>query len=165
MPAILVSIRPDAERRDEVFCAMPDKLRVLFLCTGNSCRSQMAEGWARALVGDWVEPYSAGIEAHGLNPTAVAVMREAGVDISHQRSKTLADLADVPLDLVITVCGHADEHCPTFPGKVKLVHVGFDDPPKLAQTAQSREEELTVYRRVRDEIRSFVGELPERFCG
>jgi arsenate reductase len=143
---------------------MTDKLRVLFLCTGNSCRSQMAEGWARTLVGDQVEPYSAGIEAYGLNPTAVAVMREAGVDISHQRSKTIADLADVPLDLVITVCGHADEHCPAFAGKAKVVHVGFDDPPKLSQSAQSREEELSIYRRVRDEIRSFVGTLPKHYC-
>lgn len=142
---------------------MPDKLRILFLCTGNSCRSQMAEGWARALVGDVIEPYSAGIEAHGLNPTAVAVMREAGVDISAHRSKTVADLADVPLDLVITVCGHADEHCPAFPWNVKVVHVGFDDPPKLAKTAQSREDELAVYRRVRDEIRAFITTLPERF--
>jgi arsenate reductase len=145
--------------------AMSEKLRVLFLCTGNSCRSQMAEGWARALVGDRIEAYSAGIEAHGLNPNAVEVMREAGVDISAQRSKTLAELGHPPLDLVITVCGHADEHCPAFPGGVKVVHVGFDDPPTLAKAARSREEELSIYRRVRDEIRDFVVTLPERVTG
>lgn len=137
------------------------KLRVLFLCTGNSCRSQMAEGWARALAGDVIEPYSAGIEAHGLNPIAVEVMREAGVDISGQRSKTVAEINDVALDLVVTICGHADEHCPTFPGNVKVVHVGFDDPPKLAKAATNREEELAIYRRVRDEIRTFVAGLPD----
>jgi arsenate reductase len=141
---------------------MSQKLRILFLCTGNSCRSQMAEGWARALHGDRIEPCSAGIEAHGLNPIAVEVMREAGVDISDQRSKTLAELGHPPLDLVVTVCGHADEHCPAFPGGTKVLHVGFDDPPKVAKTAKSRQEELAVYRRVRNEIREFVARLPER---
>lgn len=132
------------------------KPKVLFLCTGNSCRSQMAEGWARHLVGDKLEPYSAGIEAHGMNPNAVRVMREAGVDITGQSSKLVATLSDVPLDLVITVCGQADENCPAFLGKARVVHVGFDDPPKLAQTAASDEESLNHYRRVRDEIREFV---------
>ena len=132
------------------------KRKVLFLCTGNSCRSQMAEGWARHLLGDQIEPYSAGIEAHGMNPNAVRVMGEAGVDISGQSSKLVSTLADVPLDLVITVCGHADENCPAFLGKSKVVHVGFDDPPKLAKTAANEEEALGHYRRVRDEIRDFV---------
>jgi arsenate reductase len=132
------------------------KRKVLFLCTGNSCRSQMAEGWARHLLGDQIEPYSAGIEAHGMNPNAVRVMREAGVDISGQSSKLVSTLADVPLDLVITVCGHADENCPAFLGKSKVVHVGFDDPPKLAKTAANEEEALGHYRRVRDEIRDFI---------
>jgi arsenate reductase len=132
------------------------KPKVLFLCTGNSCRSQMAEGWARHLLGDRIEPYSAGIEAHGMNPNAVKVMAEAGVDISGQSSKLADSLADVPLDLVITVCGHADEHCPAFLGKSRVVHVGFDDPPKLAKTAATEEEALSHYRRVRDEIREFV---------
>ncbi|MCC7423551.1 MAG: arsenate reductase ArsC [Planctomycetaceae bacterium] len=132
------------------------KSNVLFLCTGNSCRSQMAEGWARHLLGDRIEPYSAGIEAHGLNPEAVRVMQEAGVDISGQTSKLISALADVPLDLVITVCGHADENCPAFPGRTRVVHVGFDDPPKLAKTAASEDEALGHYRRVRDEIRKFV---------
>ena len=137
------------------------KLKVLFLCTGNSCRSQMAEGWAKALKGGVIEAYSAGIKVHGLNPRAVKVMAEAGVDISAQRSKHVNELKHVPFDVVITVCGHASEHCPVFPAKARRIHVGFDDPPKLAQDAQSEEEKLAIYRRVRDEIRAFVKELPE----
>lgn len=134
------------------------KSKVLFLCTGNSCRSQMAEGWTRHLLGDRIEPYSAGIEAHGMNANAVRVMREAGVDISGQSSKLVSSLAGVPLDLVITVCGHADENCPAFLGKFRVVHVGFDDPPKLAKAAATEEEALGHYRRVRDEIRQLVSE-------
>ena len=137
------------------------KLKVLFLCTGNSCRSQMAEGWARHLKGEVIDAYSAGIETHGLNPNAVKVMAEAGVDISAYRSKNVADLKDVPFDYVVTVCGHANENCPMFPGKAKIVHVGFDDPPRLAKTARTEEEALSHYRRVRDEIRAFVDHLPE----
>jgi arsenate reductase len=122
----------------------------------------MAEGWARHLLGDRVQACSAGIEAHGMNARAVRVMQEAGVDISRQSSKTVSQLLAEPLDLVITVCGHADEHCPTFPGNVRVVHVGFDDPPKLAQGAVTEDEALPHYRRVRDEIRSFVTEqLPD----
>ncbi|TWU37771.1 Arsenate-mycothiol transferase ArsC2 [Novipirellula aureliae] len=138
------------------------KKNVLFLCIGNSCRSQMAEGWARHFHGDTIEAYSAGIEAHGMNPNAMQVMKEAGVDISNQSSKLASSLTDVPLDLVITVCGHADENCPAFLTKAKLVHVGFDDPPKLAKEAASEEEALDCYRRVRDEVRLFVEkELPK----
>ena len=118
----------------------------------------MAEGWARHLLGDRVEPYSAGIEAHGMNANAVRVMQEAGVDITGQSSKVVTTLAEVPLDLVITVCGHADEHCPAFPSGARVVHVGFDDPPKLARSAATEEEALGHYRRVRDEIRVFVDE-------
>lgn len=132
------------------------KSKVLFLCTGNSCRSQMAEGWARHLLADRVEPYSAGIEAHGMNANAVQVMAEAGVDITGQSSKLASSLADVDFDLVVTVCGHADENCPAFLGKSRVVHVGFDDPPKLARSAASEAEALSHYRRVRDEIRRFV---------
>ncbi|MFY9256378.1 MAG: arsenate reductase ArsC [Fuerstiella sp.] len=132
------------------------KKNVLFLCTGNSCRSQMAEGWTRHFHGDTIEAYSAGIEAHGMNPNAIQVMKEAGVDISGQSSKLASSLADVPLDLVMTVCGHADENCPAFLTKAKVVHVGFDDPPKLAKEAASEEAALDCYRRVRDEIREFV---------
>ena len=138
------------------------KLRILFLCTGNSCRSQMAECWARQLKGDVVEAYSAGIETHGLNPVAVRVMAEAGVDISGQRSKTVADLGDVRFDYVVTVCDSAHESCPLFAGGTKVVHVGFDDPPRLAREAASEEEARGHYRRVRDEIRAFVEELPGR---
>jgi arsenate reductase len=140
---------------------MSRKLKVLFLCTGNSCRSQMAEGWARALKGDSIEAYSAGIETHGLNPSAVKVMAEAGVDISGHRSKNVAELSGVPLDYVVTVCGHANETCPAFGGGSKVVHVGFDDPPALAREAGSEQEALDCYRRVRDEIRAFVETLPE----
>jgi len=140
---------------------MSDKLKVLFLCTGNSCRSQMAEGWARALKGDAIEACSAGIETHGLNPHAVAVMAEAGVDISQHRSKNVRELADVPLDYVVTVCDHAHETCPVFPGRAKVVHVAFNDPPKLAAEASGEAEAMDCYRRVRDEIRAFVETLPE----
>jgi arsenate reductase (thioredoxin) len=136
------------------------KLKVLFLCTGNSCRSQMAEGWARALKGDTVEAYSAGIEKHGMNPHAVRVMAEAGVDISRQYSKTLAEIGAAEFDYVVTVCGDANENCPALPGKARRVHVGFADPPRLTQHLPDGEEKLAVYRQVRDEIRRFVEALP-----
>ena len=138
------------------------KLNVLFLCTGNSCRSQMAEGWARALKGDLIDAYSAGIETHGLNPNAVKIMAEAGVDISGHVSKNVNTLLDVPFDYVVTVCGHANENCPFFPGSAKVVHVGFEDPPALAKLVVGDEEKLNCYRRVRDEIRRFVETLPGR---
>ena len=137
------------------------RMSLLFLCTGNACRSQMAEGWARHLRGDVVEPRSAGIETHGLDPKAVTVMAEAGVDISGHRSKHVDELADIRFDYVITVCGHAHENCPVFSGGAKIVHVGFDDPPKLAEGAATEEEALSHYRRIRDEIRAFVETLPE----
>ncbi len=138
-----------------------DKKHVLFLCTGNSCRSQMAEGWARALKGDAIEAYSAGIETHGLNPLAVAVMKEAGVDISGHQSKHVDQLAEVELDVVVTVCGNAHETCPVLPGAPRVVHIGFDDPPRLAATAATEQEALDHYRRVRDDIRAMVERLPE----
>lgn len=137
------------------------KLKILFLCTGNSCRSQMAEGWARALKSDVVEAYSAGIETHGLNPNAVNVMKEAGVDISAHKSECVDDLLGIDFDYVVTVCNNAHETCPIFPGKAKVIHVGFDDPPALAANAKTEEEQLTHYRRVRDEIRKFVERLPD----
>jgi arsenate reductase len=137
------------------------KIKVLFLCTGNSCRSQMAEGWARHLKCDQIEPYSAGIEKHGMNSHAIKVMAEAGVDITSQWSKTLRELGSVSFDYVVTVCGHANEHCPIFPGKSKVVHVGFEDPPKLTKDVPDGEAKLAVYRRVRDEIRRFVESVPE----
>ncbi len=145
---------------------MKKKQKVLFLCTGNSCRSQMAEGWARALKGDVIEAYSAGIETHGLNPNAVKVMAEAGVDISGHQSKSVDDLKDVDFDGVVTVCGHANETCPMWlGGRGRVVHVGFDDPPARARTLAAEgataEEQLDCYRRVRDAIKAFVETLPE----
>jgi arsenate reductase len=138
-------------------------MRILFLCTGNSCRSQMAEGWTRHLKGGQVEACSAGIETHGLDPLAVRAMAEAGVDISGQRSKHVDEWKDTDFDYVVTVCGHARENCPVFPGKVTVVHVGFDDPPALAAGAADEAEAMVHYRRVRDEIRAFVEKLPDVF--
>ena len=137
------------------------KMKILFLCTGNSCRSQMAEGWVRRLKSDTVEPYSAGIETHGLNASAIAVMAEAGVDISGHRSKHVDEFKDVEFDYVITVCDHAAGHCPLFPGEAKVLHFGFDDPPRLAKDANTAEESLDCYRKVRDEIKAFVEKMPE----
>lgn len=135
-----------------------DKTRILFLCTGNSARSQMAEGWARHLRSGVIEPYSAGIEAHGVNPYAVAAMKEAGIDISGQRSKLMEEIIDTKFDYVVTLCSHADENCPLFPGKTKVIHVGFDDP---AKATDSEGEVMATFRRVRDEIRRFVESLPD----
>jgi len=144
---------------------MSEKLKILFLCTGNSCRSQMAEGWAKHLKSDSIESWSAGIETHGLNPSAVKVMAEVGVDISGQESTNVDTLMDVPFDYVITVCDNAAENCPIFPGKSTVIHVGFDDPPKLARSAKNEEEALGHYRRVRDEIKQFIETLPGFFDG
>ena len=138
-----------------------EKLRILFLCTGNSCRSQMAEGWARYLKADCIDPYSAGIEPHVLDPRAVKVMAEAGVDISSHRSKHLDEVRDINFDYVITVCDDAHEHCPVFPGKTRMMHVGFDDPPSLAKKVKTEKEALDYYRRVRDQIKEFIKELPD----
>jgi arsenate reductase len=121
----------------------------------------MAEGWTRQLKGEVIEPYSAGMETHGLNARAVKVMAEAGVDISGQRSKRIEELRSVPFDYVVTVCNHADESCPIFPGKAIQFHFGFDDPPGLARNAKTEEEALEPYRRVRDEIRALVEKLPD----
>lgn len=137
------------------------KLNILFLCTGNSCRSQMAEGWCRHLKGDSIRAFSAGIETHGLNPNAVRVMKEAGVDISGQESQHIDAFQDTPLDHVVSVCGHAHENCPIFPGTTKVTHVGFDDPPRLAREEPDEEAGLKHYRRVRDEIRAFIETLPD----
>ena len=140
---------------------MSQKLKVLFLCMGNACRSQMAEGWARRLKGDCIDAYSAGIETRGLDPLVVKVMAEAGVDISGHRSKNVRELMAVPFDYVVTVCGQANETCPAFPSNAKVVHVAFDDPPKLAKAAKTQQEVMNCYRRVRDEIRAFVETLPQ----
>lgn len=165
MKALVVADAERAEERESERnpggVRMTDKLKILFLCTGNSCRSQMAEGWARALKSDVMEVWSAGIETHRLNPLAVRVMAEAGVDISGHRSKTVEAVKDIPFDVVVTVCGHAHETCPMWlSGKARVVHVGFDDPPAWARNAAPEEEALRHYRRVRDEIRAFVEKLP-----
>ena len=120
----------------------------------------MAEGWARNLKGDAIEAYSAGVEPHGMNQNAIRVMAEAGVDISGQWSKHVDELKEVAFDYVVTVCDHANETCPVFPSRVKRVHVGFEDPPRLARDAKDEAEALSHYRRVRDEIRDFVATLP-----
>lgn len=133
--------------------------RVLFLCTGNSCRSQMAEGWARALRSDALEAFSAGTSPHGLNPLAVRAMAEAGVDITGHSSKRPESIG-VEFDYVVTVCDSAHESCPVFPARTRVVHRGFDDPPRLAKGAASDEEAMRHYRRVRDEIRAYVESLP-----
>jgi len=138
------------------------KKRILFLCTGNSCRSQMAEGFTRSIWPMRFDAYSAGIEPHSLSASAVEVMAEAGVDISTHRSKHIDELKAISFDYVITVCDHAHEHCPMLPQKTKVIHIGFDDPPRLAEQAKTPEEALDCYRRVRDEIRAFVETLPEK---
>ncbi len=137
------------------------KLRILFLCTGNSCRSQMAEGWTRHLKSDSIEAYSAGIETHGLNPYAVMVMKEEGLDITAQESQHIEEFNDQQLDFVITVCDHARDTCPIIPGNREKIHVGFDDPPRLAEKMASDQDILDCYRRVRDEIKAFVLTLPD----
>ncbi len=134
------------------------KPRVLFLCTGNSCRSQMAEGWARALKSGEFDACSAGTDPHGLNPLAVRAMAEVGIDISRHTSKRPEALG-VPIDVVVTVCDSAHESCPVIPG-ARVVHAGFDDPPRLAHGAATVEDAMVHYRRVRDEIRAFIETLP-----
>lgn len=144
---------------------MTEKLKILFLCTGNSCRSQMAEGWTRELKGNIIDASSAGVELHDLDPSAVKVMAEVGVDISGQQPKLVNQFMDMELDAVITVCGHAHENCPYFPPRCKVIHVGFDDPPKMAQELAEQgadeEQQLNCYRKIRDEIKSFVEKMPD----
>jgi len=140
---------------------MDNKLKILFLCTGNSCRSQMSEGFTRRLVKDQIDAYSAGIDPKGIDPRAIKVMAEVGIDISRQESKSTDDIKDMEFDFVITLCDNAQKTCPTFPAKTSVVHMGFDDPPKLAENSKDEEEALEHYRRVRDEIRGFVEKLPE----
>ncbi len=136
-------------------------MRVLFLCTGNSCRSQMAEGWARVLLAGKVEAFSAGTRPGDVvDPRAVKAMAEAGVDISGQRPKSLELYKDQAFDLVVTLCGNARETCPAYWGPGRRLHRGFDDPGTLAGPEASNEAALPHYRRVRDEIKDFIGELP-----
>ena len=136
------------------------RLKILFLCTHNSCRSQMAEGWTRHLHPDRFESYSAGIDPTRVNPYAVKVMAEAGVNISSHHAKSISEIQDIGFDYVVTVCSEAHEQCPYFPARVRMIHASFDDPPALAKEAPDEQAILAIYRRVRDEIRSFVEELP-----
>ena len=141
---------------------MPEKLKILFLCTGNSCRSQMAEVWTNHVKGDRFDAYSAGVQPRPVDPRAVKAMAEVGLDISKQKSKDLDALGNLEFDYVITLCDNARESCPYFPAKTKLIPNGFDDPPTLAKGAKSEEEAMVPYRRVRDETGAFVKTLPDR---
>src|SRR4030042_4911733 len=140
---------------------MTDKIKILFLCSGNSWRSQVAEGLARHLRGDECDAFSAGIEPRGLDPRAIKAMAEAGIDISSQRSKNIDSLGSVEFDYVITLCDKDRESCPYYPARTKLIHQGFDDPPSLSQGSKGEEEAMGHYRRVRDEIKVFVEKFPE----
>jgi arsenate reductase len=142
---------------------MPNKtkLRILYLCTGNSCRSQMAEAFTLHLKGDQIEALSAGVAPKGIDPRAAKAMSEVGIDISNQGSKSVDQVLHEQFDYVVTLCDNAQKTCPSFPGKTRVIHVGFDDPPKLAATAKDEEEAMLHYRRVRDEIKAFVEKLPE----
>jgi arsenate reductase len=144
--------------------SMSEKSKILFLCTGNSCRSQMAEAWTRHLKGDQFEAYSAGVEPRRIDPRAIKAMAEVGIDISRQKSKDVDGFGSMEFDYVITLCDNARESCPYFPAKTKLIHRGFDDPPKLAEKAENEEEAMAGYRRVRDEIRAFVGTLSDELA-
>ena len=137
------------------------KIEILYLCTGNSCRSQMAEGFTRYLKNDRINAYSAGVNPKGIDPRAIKAMAEVGIDISRQQSKSISDVKNVEFDFVITLCENAQKTCPTFPGKANVVYMTFEDPPRLAEDSQSEEEALAHYRRVRDQIKAFVEVLPE----
>lgn len=137
-------------------------MNILFLCTGNSCRSQMAEGWARALAGACHEIQSAGIEAHGKNPRAIAVMAEAGQDISGQESTMLTDAMITGADIVVTVCGNADENCPVLPAGTRKEHWPLEDP---AGATGTEDQIMAVFRDSRDDIRRRVADLLERLRG
>ncbi len=140
---------------------MTEKIKVLFLCTGNSCRSQMAEGWAKSLSLSNVEFYSAGIEAHGLNPNAIEVMKESGIDISHHHSQRLSEFENVDFDYVYAVCDNASRNCPSFSGYTKTIFHQFDDPPKLARELEDQTSVMNCYRQVRDQIKHWIQELPQ----
>ena len=136
-----------------------DKIKVLFVCTGNSCRSQMAKGWARHLRGDVIEAFSAGVSPASVNQTAVEVMAETGVDISGQKSKHIDDLTGINFDYVVIICDNAREHCPAFPGEVRLIHRAFKD---LTLVVGSDEEIMAAFRKTRDDIREFIETMPQR---
>jgi arsenate reductase len=137
---------------------MSECIKVLFLCTANACRSQMAEGWARHLKSDVIDAYSAGVKPDKVSSRAIAVMKEVGVDISGHHSKHVNELVSIDFDYVITVCDNAHESCPMFPGKTKVVHIGFEDP---AAASGAPDEVLAVFRKIRDQIRDFIVTLPD----
>lgn len=137
------------------------KLTILFLCTGNSCRSQMAEAWTRTLKGDVIDAQSAGTEPKRVDPRAVKAMEEVGIDISSNRSKSTVEFMDMEFDYVITLCDNAQQACPFFPAKTRVLHHGFEDPPVLAAGAKNEEEAMVHYRRIRDKIKAYVETLPE----
>jgi len=137
------------------------KTKILFLCTGNSIRSQIAEAWAHHLKEDEIDAYSAGVSPCGVSPFTVEVMAEVGIDMSQNKSKHVGNFQDIPFDYVITVCSHAHEHCPMFPGETKIIHVGFDDPMMYSEDGDSHEEILSHFRRTRDDIKAFVEKLPD----
>ena len=132
-------------------------MNILVLCTGNSCRSQIAEGYLRHFHGTVASIYSAGIETHGVNPRAITVMAEDGIDISMHTSNHVDEYAHIPFDLVLTVCNHASEQCPIFPGAVKRIHHNFPDPAKARGT---EEEIMSMFRQVRDEVKDYIKDLP-----
>jgi arsenate reductase len=136
------------------------KKTILFLCTGNSCRSQMAEGWCRHLWTDQYDCYSAGTQKHGMNLRAIKVMQELGIDISKQYSKIVDELEIKKFDIVVTVCDHAYENCPYFPGS-KIIHIGFQDPPFLTKSMTDENQILDIYRKIRDEIKLKIQNLPQ----
>jgi arsenate reductase len=138
------------------------KIKILFLCTGNACRSQMAEGWARHLKSDVIEPYSAGVWPAGVSSRAIKVMAEQGVDISSHKSQHVDEFLDVEFDYVITLCDNAKEQCPVLPGDAKLVHRAFNDPVMMIGTD---DQVAAAFRRTRDEIKAFVETLPESLEG
>jgi arsenate reductase (thioredoxin) len=140
------------------------KLRILFLCTGNSCRSQMAEAWTIHLKGHVIETASAGTAPKEVDPRAIKAMSEAGIDISHQTPNSTSELKNTEFDYVITLCDDAQRSCPFFPARTALIHHGFDDPPRVAEGAKDEEAAMAPYRRVRDEIRAYVESLPQSLC-
>lgn len=138
-----------------------ERIKILFLCTGNSCRSQMAEAWTKTLKGDVIDAYSAGTEPKGVDLRAVEAMAEVNIDISSYRSKSTTELMDLEFDYVVTLCDDAQQACPFFPAKTRVLHNGFEDPPVLAASAKNEEEAMAHYRRIRDEIKAYVETLPE----
>jgi len=139
---------------------MQGKIKILFLCTGNSSRSQMAEAWTNKLKSEKIEAFSAGVSPRPVDPRTIKVMAEVGIDISRARSKDVSEFKGTAFDYVITLCGDAQESCPLFPGSVRKLHKGFEDPVRLAVASQTEEEAMAHYRRIGEGIREFVAGMP-----